>query len=260
MDDFLVTADQHFGHQGILKRGRPFQTVEDMDDAMIERHNKRVGKKDHVFFVGDFSGSSDEKYLRKIFHALNGQKHLVPGNHDSKQVLNLPWATPVRLQVTLSADAEDSNYPWEQPFKDRRIVKQPGRKFILSHFAPLSWDYMYSGSFLLYGHTHGKLPGRGRSIDVGVDSWGYQPITPDEAIAAMKKYNPDFNNYIPEQESIQRYFIHEDDQHLILDDGLDGKNYLEQNLRLEEQLEGKTVAQTKPQSELNLFEHVGLKF
>jgi calcineurin-like phosphoesterase family protein len=259
MDDFLVTADQHFGHQGILKRGRPFQTVEDMDDAMIERHNKRVGKKDHVFFVGDFSGSNDEKYLRKIFHALNGQKHLIPGNHDTKQVLNLPWATPVRLNVQLPPGHDEKGEVWEQPVRDSRVIKQGGRKFILQHFAPQSWDQMYNGAYLLYGHTHGKLPGRGRSIDVGVDSWGYQPITPDEAIAAMKKYNPDFNDYIPELERIQRYFIHEDDQHLIVDDGLDGKNYLEQNLRLEEQLGGKTVAQTRPQPEMNLFEHVGLK-
>lgn len=254
MDDFLVSADHHFGHKGILKRGRPFQTVEEMDEALIERHNKRTGKRDHVFFVGDFSGSNDEKYLRKIFHALNGQKHLIPGNHDSKQVMQLPWATPVRHQVTLASDAEESNYPWEQPFKDRRVVKQPGRKFVLQHFAATSWDHMYNGSYLLFGHTHGKLVAHGRSIDVGVDSWGYEPITPDMAIMAMKKYNADFNTYIPEQDMIQRYAIHEDDQHLIVEDGLDGRDFLRENLRLEEELGGKTVAQMRPQKELDLFD------
>jgi calcineurin-like phosphoesterase family protein len=214
--DFLVSADHHFGHKGILRRGRPFQTVEEMDEAMIDRHNARAGRTDHVFFCGDFSGSTDEKYLRKIFGALKGQKHLVLGNHDTRQVLSLP----------------------------------------IEHFASHSWDQMYNGSYLLYGHTHGKLGGRGRSIDVGVDSWGYQPIAPDEAISAMKKYNADFCEYVPEQERIQRFHIHENDRQLIIDDGLDGRNYLEKNLRLEQQYEGRTLAQMRPQTDTNLFDDI----
>jgi hypothetical protein len=92
-------------------------------------------------------------------------------------------------------------------------------------------------------------------MDIGVDSWGYEPVTPDEAIQAMKKYNRDFNTYIPEMDKIQRFRIHNDDQHLILDDGLDGRDYFEENCRLEAELEGKALAQTRPQPELDLFEN-----
>ncbi len=232
--DFWASADHHFGHKGILKRGRPFATVEEMDEVMIDRHNARVGKRDHVIFAGDWCASNDEKYVKRLFNAMNGQKHLVPGNHHSKAVLELPWGTRYRDQITV----KQSN---------------PSRKFIITHFAAHSWDYMYSGSYLLFGHTHGKLQPRGRSMDIGVDSWGYAPVSPDEAIAAMKKYNPDFNTYIPEGDTIRRYRIHENDQHLILDDGLPAQDYLDENTRIEIEQDGRTLAQMRPQPDTNLF-------
>ncbi len=137
----------------MLIRGRPFSSVEEMNEIMIERHNKRVGKRDHVIFIGDWCASDDEKFVKSMFNAMNGQKHLIPGNHYSKAVLSLPWATPV---------------------KDQWVIRQRsvGRTFVLNHYASYSWDRMYHGSYLLYGHTHGRLRGHGRSIDVGVDAWG----------------------------------------------------------------------------------------
>jgi hypothetical protein len=113
---------------------------------------------------------------------------------------------------------------------------------------------MYKGSYLLFGHTHGKLKGHGRSIDVGVDSWGYQPVSPDEAILAMKKYNEDFNDYVPEQKVIQRYHIHEDDAAYIHDDGLDGRDFLQQNLKREIELGGLPFVQTQSQEEVVLVD------
>jgi calcineurin-like phosphoesterase family protein len=33
---------------------------------------------------------------------------------------------------------------------------------------------------MLYGHSHGRLPGTRTSLDVGVDCWSYLPVTLDE--------------------------------------------------------------------------------
>ena len=40
----------------------------------------------------------------------------------------------------------------------------------MSHYAHRTWDKSHHGSLHLYGHSHGTLPGVGRSMDVGVDS------------------------------------------------------------------------------------------
>jgi calcineurin-like phosphoesterase family protein len=240
MEHFWVAADHHFGHKGILRRGRPFASVEEMDEVMIGRHNARVGKHDHVIFAGDWCASDDEKYVKRLFGAMNGQKHLVPGNHFSKVVLGLPWSTPCRDQINVKQ-------------------KAPSRKFVITHFAAHSWDHMYGGSYLLFGHTHGKLKPRGRSMDIGVDSWGYAPVSPDEAILAMKTYNEDFNTYIPEGDTIRRFKIHPDDQHLIVEDGLEGRNFFEQNVRQEIEQGGKALAQMYPQPDNNLFPDLSFK-
>jgi hypothetical protein len=38
----------------------------------------------------------------------------------------------------------------------------------------------------------------GRSIDVGVDAWDFQPVLASEAIERMQKWNHDFDTYAPE--------------------------------------------------------------
>lgn len=77
------TSDTHFGHKNILeyeKDARPFSTIEEMNEVMIDRWNSVVGKKDIVFHLGDFAlGRSNIK----IAERLNGKKKLVMGNHDT---------------------------------------------------------------------------------------------------------------------------------------------------------------------------------
>lgn len=184
----FYTADHHFGHARIIELcGRPFSCVEEMDEAMIARHNERVEKSDDVYFIGDFGFASDQKYMQHVFGRLKGRKHLVIGNHDKKAVLRLPWASPP---------------------KDRMKVEDKGRTFILSHYAERVWDRMYRGAFHLFGHTHGKLPGVGRSTDAGVDAWDFRPVTADEAIERMMAWNHDFDTYAPEEPSVIRGPLH----------------------------------------------------
>jgi calcineurin-like phosphoesterase family protein len=49
------TSDTHFGHNNILKFcKRPWNTVEEMDEALINNWNAVVGTNDIVFHLGDF--------------------------------------------------------------------------------------------------------------------------------------------------------------------------------------------------------------
>ena len=53
--NYWWASDYHFSHANIITYcNRPFKTVEEMNETIIERHNERVNPEDTVFFLGDF--------------------------------------------------------------------------------------------------------------------------------------------------------------------------------------------------------------
>lgn len=82
------TSDHHFGHKNILeyeKYARPFATLEEMHEALIDRWNSTVGSSDHVYHLGDFFfGKSNLEFADR----LKGIKILVLGNHDTHHNIN----------------------------------------------------------------------------------------------------------------------------------------------------------------------------
>ncbi len=158
-------ADSHFGHEAVIRHcNRPFQTVEDMDEALILRWNERVKPTDMVFHLGDFS-LADVDRTREIFARLNGRKYLITGNHDldnrgrlHKRVRDLEWAAP----PTAGMETTDG-----------------GCRLYLHHYACRVWPAGHYGAWHFFGHSHGNLPPQGRSRDVGVDvpDVGFAPRT-----------------------------------------------------------------------------------
>ncbi len=48
------TADTHFGHENILHMcNRPFETISQMDTALLENMWKVVGSEDQLWILGD---------------------------------------------------------------------------------------------------------------------------------------------------------------------------------------------------------------
>lgn len=81
MKTFFI-ADTHFGDSAILRyENRPFGSVQEMDEAMIERWNAAVGVEDVVYVLGDLGADGKEA---QTLAALNGVKYLIKGNHDRK--------------------------------------------------------------------------------------------------------------------------------------------------------------------------------
>jgi calcineurin-like phosphoesterase family protein len=82
-----LVSDTHFGHEKtctVFKRAdgsplRPFASVEEMDETMVQRWNERVKPTDKVYHLGDVV--INRKCL-KLLHRLNGDKVLIKGNHD----------------------------------------------------------------------------------------------------------------------------------------------------------------------------------
>ena len=49
------TSDLHIGHEHVLKIDkRTSKTIDEMDAELIKRWNKKVGKGDLVYVLGDF--------------------------------------------------------------------------------------------------------------------------------------------------------------------------------------------------------------
>lgn len=78
---FLI-ADLHLGHKKVIafeNAARPFATIEEHDEAMVERWNSVVSKRDVVWVLGDvLFGQHSFATLGKM----RGMKRLVMGNHD----------------------------------------------------------------------------------------------------------------------------------------------------------------------------------
>lgn len=154
MNSFF-TADSHFSHASILRMsGRPFGSIEEHDEFLVEAWNTVVGVRDEVWHLGDFALGASPERCAEIFRRLRGRKHLVRGNHDRKRTTDLGWYSQ----------------------QDLASVVVEGQRLILCHYGMRAWPGAFRGSLHLYGHTHGLLPDTSRSCDVGVDRWSYRPV------------------------------------------------------------------------------------
>ena len=87
MPSVFLVSDTHFGHLGVCKftrkdgvtKLRPWDSPEDMDEAMIKAWNERVKPTDKVYHLGD--GVINRKAISTLAR-LNGDKVLIRGNHD----------------------------------------------------------------------------------------------------------------------------------------------------------------------------------
>lgn len=152
------TADTHFGHAGAMGRfKRPFASVADMDEALIQRWNDTVDAYDDVWHLGDFAYRLAAERVRAVLARLNGARiHLVVGNNDGPDIVKMPeWAS-------VQAYAE---------------LELEGVRLVLCHYPFRTWNGMYKGAYNLHGHSHGQLAGMTRQVDVGVDVWDFRPIT-----------------------------------------------------------------------------------
>jgi calcineurin-like phosphoesterase family protein len=168
MSNLFFTADCHLGHDRIrIHCNRPWPTIDEMDNALIARWNAIVNKDDTTYIVGDFvmikkdPNIENMKRYRHYFHALNGRKILIKGNHDgmSKEVYRECFSEV------------------HEGILDKVIDHQ---KMTFCHYPMRSWNCSFHGAWHFFGHVHGRLPDHPSSLstDVGVDvkEWNYTPV------------------------------------------------------------------------------------
>ena len=136
MKNFFI-SDLHFGHEAILKfDNRPWSSVKEMEEGLIDNWNSVVSPEDHVYDLGDFCWQKTPEYVR-ILKCLNGNKHICPGNHG------------VGLSKELSKVIVD--YKEYYDFTDSTT----GYRVICSHYPMLFYRHDSDPNvFMLCGHLH----------------------------------------------------------------------------------------------------------
>lgn len=170
MTDFF-SADLHLGHFNIIKYcNRPFSSIEEMDKTIIDNINSKVGRSDRLFCLGDFCFKSQaSSYLNKI---VCKNVWLIKGNHDYKPRVEDGFAQVLDY--------------YEQKYDIGGLHK---KRVIMFHYPILEWNQWYRGSYMLFGHVHGKKNWRYKNqygLDVGVDSHSFSPLSFDEVHKIMQ--------------------------------------------------------------------------
>ena len=183
-----ITSDTHFGHKNIVRgttnwrtqdgkvpvdSTRDFQTIEQMNERLIDGINHHVGQDDTLIMLGDVSFGGFDNIGTFLERLVCHNIHLILGNHDHHIENNRDFVKERFLSV--------------QHYMEININD---RNFVLCHYPLQSWHGMNKGVIHLHGHVH--LPenrkfGNGKKMDVGVDGNGMDPYSIDEIIKIMDK-------------------------------------------------------------------------
>ena len=179
MSEIFLTSDTHFCHnKEFLYAPRGFSSVEEMNEAIVERWNKVVKPEDEVYHLGDFALNDIEAAIPYI-NRLNGTIRWILGNHDTEKK---------RGKII-----EECPHVWEIGYA--YVIKHGKQSIYLSHYPTLTANYdekHFSQHVInFHGHTHQI----GHWIDkcnpftyhVGVDSHNCTPVHIDQAIGDVRQ-------------------------------------------------------------------------
>ena len=222
-----ITSDTHHSHKNICRgvtewrtkdkqipvaQTRPFNTLEEMNEKIINNINKVVGQDDILIHDGDFSFGGIENIWRfrsriickNIYHIIGNHDHhiendrILPNCHfdDNDNIVDGP--VPIRY-----GDSRDQLFAvtarqlFIQVFEKMYLIVSDENKFIkhtliIQHFPEMSWNGLNNGYIHLHGHMHlpndKKLTG-GRRMDIGID--GHPEFRPydliEECIKPLRK-------------------------------------------------------------------------
>jgi calcineurin-like phosphoesterase family protein len=175
----FFVSDLHFNHASILYfhperrkyagitleelQNNKYEAIRKHDEWLIKLWNSKIGKKDFVYILGDFSMGNKEN-TKRILEKLNGRKFLILGNHDK------------------SCKGLESFFQWVGDIKEVKFTHNQ-YPFInqnetfsveLCHFPMFAWNRRPHGSCHCHGHTHGSIDNYNDEsdelrVDVGFD-------------------------------------------------------------------------------------------
>ena len=170
------TLDTHYMHQNICRGTtrwsnadgftRNFDTLDQMNDRIVNGINTAVGQDDILFHLGDWSFGGFEM-IEQFRNRINCRNiHLILGNHDHHIERDREDIRRLFTSVNQYLELEVKGKDWEQ-------------NYVLMHYPIISWNKMNDGVIHLHGHVHlsaDRRIGKGKTMDVGVDGNGLNPL------------------------------------------------------------------------------------
>lgn len=206
MQNIWFTSDTHFSHKNIVSgtsdwsnklRCRPFESVEEHDQAIIDNINSVVGQNDTMYHLGDWSFGAHEN-IRLIRNRIACKNiHLITGNHDHH-------ITPRDSPYRGCFNTVTKLYEFSMKIDSSKSGIYGKQKFVLCHYAMRVWPNSHHGAIMLYGHSHGTLDEMTpaianptwvgdeyfiknyRTMDVGIDTNNLFPYHLDEIMDIMR--------------------------------------------------------------------------
>ena len=188
MSKIFYISDLHFGHKNIIRYdNRPFKTVEEMNNTLINNWNSVVSDEDMVYILGDISWDNEDKTV-EIFNQLKGIKVLIKGNHD-----NIKRGSKLVKCFTSIQD-------YAELYLDKK------NKVVMSHYPILFWNGQFRDTVHLYGHVHNShqwnmceswikearqlqaIPMRMYNVGCMMPWMNYTPRTLEEIIKGYEQY------------------------------------------------------------------------
>ena len=168
-----ITADLHFNHnKPFIYKERGFNSVEEMNNQILDNWNKTITDNDEVYILGDLMLGDNDSGI-KLINQLNGNKHIILGNHDTN-------ARIVKYLTILNCASIG--------FAER--LKYNKHSFYLTHYPTITAnydDYKTGGVINLCGHTHTNNAfsdfDKGLIYHCELDAHNCYPISIDKILA-----------------------------------------------------------------------------
>lgn len=172
------TSDLHFGHdKEFIWKARGFNSLKEMEEAIVSRWNNIVRPDDVVYILGDVMLGLNQTASLDLLYSLNGTKRIIAGNHDTANKLSLYGSVP---NVACMG--------WATPYK---YHSSSGKQyhFYLSHYPTFTANFGDDKANLsrivinLHGHTHSKdkfFNNNPYMYNVDMDAHNCTPVSIDE--------------------------------------------------------------------------------
>jgi calcineurin-like phosphoesterase family protein len=184
----FISSDTHYAHKNICRgvtnwrtqdgeipvgSTRDFETIEQMNERLVNAINNVVGQDDTLIMLGDVSFGGFENIGIFLDRLICKNIHLILGNHDH--------------HIENDRENIQSRFLSVQHYLEVNIND---KNFVLCHYPLQSWNGLNKGVIHLHGHSHlgpNKKFGNGKRMDVGVDGNDMVPYSIDGIIRVMNK-------------------------------------------------------------------------
>lgn len=159
-DKVWFSSDLHLNHEAVIKFGRNFDNIDQMNTHIVQEINTRVSENDLLVLLGD-SMMLDKDYIQFLNSLICDNVIMLFGNHCNRGKMQSALIGCDKLIYI--GDYVELNV-------EKQIV-------CCQHYPSFNWNFQDDGAISLHGHLHSdenaviKEIHKYKSLDVGIDNF-----------------------------------------------------------------------------------------